>query len=673
MITNPPACGSMRLREIALAAIAAACESAPHGSMSNELEILRASDALVRGNGRTIAAALEACAQSPPSRDAPLVSLAGHLQMSPAELLAVALAAAVEDDALVGRVLAHVQAPIGGSRPTIGLLVAALGGTIADVSSIVPALLNGAAARTGLLAILNDSAPLPERPLTVPGPLCLALAGHDGLWPGTSIGSDASAMVPLPKSIERAARDHAAALAVGEGRALAVRTGSPAEGRSAATAIARSLGKRTAFIDTDKVGGFGPWLCLRQLVPVFCLELAPGERRRLPDLPGYTGPVLVVCGPDGSIETPHASVAAWSLPIPSRDERYTLWLDAFNADVPKDDAIGTRDAAANATPTEALAARLAEDHRHGSGRIAHLGRLARHYAALNGRTVADRSDVLAAAWTGEGAGLDALAEALRIEVPDAALVAAPALQADLEALLLRCQAREDLAAGLGVSASTRYRPGVRALFTGPSGTGKTLGAAWIATRLGLPLYRVDLASVTSKYIGETEKNLSQLLARAEQADVILLFDEADSLFGKRTEISDATDRFANAQTNYLLQRIENYDGVVLLTSNSQARFDDAFARRLDFVIDFPVPGPAERRALWQSHLGPRSAVTAAQLNQLALLVVFNGGQTRNVVLAAAVRARRERREIGFADLLAGVDAELRKSGRQLPVEFAART
>src|SRR4029077_15520751 len=264
-----------------------------------------------------------------------------------------------------------------------------------------------------------------------------------------------------------------------------------------------------------------------------------------------------------------------------------------------------------------------------------------------------------------------LAEPLRAEIPDAALVASPGLKADLEALLLRCQTREDLASGLGVSASTRYRPGVRALFTGPSGTGKTLAAGWIATRLGLPLYRVDLASVTSKYIGETEKNLSHLLARAEQAEVILLFDEADSLFGKRTDINDANDRFANAQTNYLLQRIENYDGVVVLTSNSQARFDAAFARRLDFVIDFPAPGPDERRALWQSHLGPGPVVTPAELNQLAVLVVLNGGQTRNVVLAAAVRARRERREIGFADLLAATDAELRKLGRQMPHDLAS--
>ena len=139
---------------------------------------------------------------------------------------------------------------------------------------------------------------------------------------------------------------------------------------------------------------------------------------------------------------------------------------------------------------------------------------------------------------------------------------------------------------------------MRALLVGPSGTGKTLAAGWLATRLGLPLYRVDLASVTSKYIGETEKNLAQLFARAEHAEGVLLFDEADSLFGKRTDVKEANDRFANAQTNYLLQRIESFDGIAILTSNSRARFDSAFTRRLDAVIEFPPPGPEERRALW---------------------------------------------------------------------------
>src|SRR5206468_7817217 len=114
----------------------------------------------------------------------------------------------------------------------------------------------------------------------------------------------------------------------------------------------------------------------------------------------------------------------------------------------------------------------------------------------------------------------------------------PIVRRELELLLLRCRSRDQLVDGLGPSATVRYRPGVRALFVGPSGTGKTLAAGWLASRLGLPLYRVDLASITSKYIGETEKNLAQLLARAEQSEVVLLFDEADSMFGTRTDVRD---------------------------------------------------------------------------------------------------------------------------------------
>ena len=138
--------------------------------------------------------------------------------------------------------------------------------------------------------------------------------------------------------------------------------------------------------------------------------------------------------------------------------------------------------------------------------------------------------------------------------------------------------------------------------------------AWLATRLSMPLFRVDLSAITSKYIGETEKNLSQLLARAEQNEVLLLFDEADALFGKRTDIQDSNDRFANAQTNYLLQRMETYDGITILTSNGRSRFDDAFTRRFDAILSFPLPGPQQRRDLWLTHLGADHAVTLPQLN-----------------------------------------------------------
>jgi SpoVK/Ycf46/Vps4 family AAA+-type ATPase len=175
--------------------------------------------------------------------------------------------------------------------------------------------------------------------------------------------------------------------------------------------------------------------------------------------------------------------------------------------------------------------------------------------------------------------------------------------------------------------------------------------------------RVDLAAVVSKYIGETEKNLAQLLSRAEHLDAVLLFDEADSLFGARTDVKQANDRYANMQTNYLLQRLETFHGVAVLTSNSKARFDDAFLRRLDAVIEFPLPDVAERRALWSLHLGDAPDLDPAVLNAVAALVDLPGGHIRNAVLTAALLARqRQLNARGWTDGQGGGAGELATKG-----------
>jgi SpoVK/Ycf46/Vps4 family AAA+-type ATPase len=208
---------------------------------------------------------------------------------------------------------------------------------------------------------------------------------------------------------------------------------------------------------------------------------------------------------------------------------------------------------------------------------------------------------------------------------------------------------------------------------GPSGTGKTFAASWLATRLAAPLYRVDLSAVTSKYIGETEKNLAQLLAQAEHDEIILLFDEADSIFGKRTDVKDSNDRFANAQTNFLLQRIEAFDGIVILTSNSRNRIDAAFTRRIDAIVEFPPPGPEERRELWRTHLGDHHELGPAAFNQLAAICDFAGGNVRNAVLCASLLARAAERRIRLPDIVAGLAVEYRKLGRTLPAELGPAT
>jgi hypothetical protein len=593
--------------------------------------------------------AARTCLESPAAEEKALVRLGRELGLSLLELLTVALAVAVEEEPRVGRALAWLQAPTGGPRPTLGLVATALAEAAPVGTSPLQALLGGVALRSGLLTRLGEEAPLAEQSLAVPLPLYLALRGYDSPWPGTTLGLSPTSEVPLPDSLHEEALGHARTLAALPHAALLLRSGSPAEARSVATTVARALERRPLFIDSERLEALGPYLRLRGLLPVFCLELGPGERKVLPPLPWYEGPVLALGGAEGQLEQGEGSLLTWALPVPTRQERQQLWQLAVG--------------------NSALAEQLAGAHRHRSGRIAHLGRLARHHAATRGQPAPEVEDIRAAAWSTEGGGLGSLAQPLPERIGDEVLVAGSALSAELQALLLRCQAREGLTQGLGAAAVARYRTGLTALFAGPSGTGKTLAAGWLATRLGLPLYRVDLASVSSKYIGDTEKNLAQLFARAEQAEVVLLFDEADSLFARRTEVKDSNDRFANAQTNYLLQRLESFDGISVLTSNSKGRMDSAFLRRLDAVVEFPLPGPEERRVLWQAHLGPGHRVAARELNRLAALADLCGGHIRNAVLFAAVRARHLGRPIEASDLVQGAAAEYRKLGRHLPAEL----
>jgi hypothetical protein len=635
------------LRTLALAALAQHMSGT--GADAPEAQFLAeharatgpAADAWVRG----VAPALRA----PHAADAALVRLSGELGLEPIEVLTAALAAAVEQDVMVGRAIAHLQAPLGGSRPMLSLITSTFAALAPPGRAPLDAIVGGNAIRGGLLVLHDDAAPLPERAVSVPLHLCRAFAGDDGELAGMTIGPGEDATVPLPPSMLSEALRHASALCAAPHRLLVLRTGGEGEGRAVADAIARAMSRRPLFIEGETRAGVGPWCSARQLLPVFVVDVGPGERKRIAALAGYDGPMLALTGPDGSIDSAAGAAPAWRLPVPPIHERRRLWLDAVG--------------------DEGAAGDLARHHRHGAGRIAQLTRLAAHRAALAGRERIAPADVVVVSRAGEGAGLDALAQLVPDAIGDDALVLSATVSLELEALLLRCRARDGLTDDLGASAASRYTPGVRALFVGPSGTGKTLAAAWLATRLGLPLFRVDLASITSKYIGETEKNLAQLLARAEQSEVVLLFDEADSLFGKRTDIKEANDRFANAQTNYLLQRIESFDGIALLTSNSRARFDPAFGRRLDAIIDFPMPGPEERRNLWRSHLGDAHALTAGDLNRLAAAAHLSGGNIRNVVLLAAVLARSDSRPIAYADVLRGLLAEYRKLGKQMPVEL----
>jgi hypothetical protein len=206
--------------------------------------------------------------------------------------------------------------------------------------------------------------------------------------------------------------------------------------------------------------------------------------------------------------------------------------------------------------------------------------------------------------------------------------------------------------------------GISALFSGPSGTGKTMAAEVLAGELGLDLYKIDLSQVVSKYIGETEKNLRRVFDAAEMGGAILLFDEADALFGKRSEVKDSHDRYANIEVSYLLQRMEAYRGLAILTTNMQDALDQAFLRRLRFIVQFPFPDVGQRTAIWRQ-IFPRATPTLNRDHDKLARLSVTGGNIRNIALYAAFLAAAEPGPVLMAHLLRAAQVEYEKIGKRL--------
>ena len=210
----------------------------------------------------------------------------------------------------------------------------------------------------------------------------------------------------------------------------------------------------------------------------------------------------------------------------------------------------------------------------------------------------------------------------------------------------------------------RLKPGFKSLFYGPPGTGKTLTASLLGKSTGRDVYRIDLSMIVSKYIGETEKNLSRVFDMAESNNWILFFDEADALFGKRTEVSSSNDRYANQEVAYLLQRVEDHPGVVILASNLKDNIDKAFARRFQLIIHFPIPGVEERYLIWkQSFAENLPPAPEVNLRSLAEKHVLSGGSMMNVISHCSLKAVKNKRDrIVQEDLESGIRKELQKDG-----------
>jgi hypothetical protein len=241
--------------------------------------------------------------------------------------------------------------------------------------------------------------------------------------------------------------------------------------------------------------------------------------------------------------------------------------------------------------------------------------------------------------------------------------------AQLREICARVRHHELVFGDWGFERRSSLGTGVSALFSGPSGTGKTMAAGIVAKDLGLELVRVDLSGVVSKYIGETEKNLDRIFGTAERANAILLFDEADALFGKRSEIRDSHDRYANVEISYLLQKMEAFEGIAILATNVRQNLDEAFLRRLAFVINLPFPDAAARLDIWR-RIWPDDAPLAPDLDLAGVAEHFplSGGNIRNAALAAAFLAADERLDITERHVLLGITREYQKMGKSIAAD-----
>lgn len=279
------------------------------------------------------------------------------------------------------------------------------------------------------------------------------------------------------------------------------------------------------------------------------------------------------------------------------------------------------------------------------------------------------SDVRRGARLQNAAGLERLARRIEPTVSWSDIVLPDKPLNQLRELALRARHRELVLSDWRMRPGGGRGTGVTALFAGDSGTGKTMAAEVIAADLGLDLYAVNLATVVDKYIGETEKNLERIFVEASNVSAVLLFDEADSIFGKRSEVRDAHDRYANIESAYLLQRMETFDGVAMLATNLRANIDEAFTRRLDMVVDFPMPDDAARLALWQRcFAGAVLTRDDIDLEFYARSFALSGGNIRSAAITAAYLAAGSDSWIEDAHVNTAIQQEYRKLGRLLPAQ-----
>jgi ATPase family associated with various cellular activities (AAA) len=585
-------------------------------------------------------------------------------------------------DPVYERVYAFLQDDITKKRPTVGLLLRLLCSPPEAASAARRRFHPAAPLFRSRLLGYGDEAP-GDAPLLAAAPraderVVAHLLGTDAL-DGRLLGSTRYEPAPEPRPFARAATDAVARAAEGSARLLALVGPASAGKTDAARLFAATLGRGLLVVDTPALLGStacpppqAVGLVLREALLLSTVtywsradslwaegEFAAATRRALL-IGAHTGLPSLLSG-DTKWEPPpvlagHAIVRV-NVPIPTAAEREASWRAELGADaVPELDA-AIRNAAASFRLT--------------AGQIAEAVVVARAAARVRGDRSLRPHDLSAGGRALSGRRLAALGQEVTPRADWNHLILPADSTRQLRELCVTVRHRDRVLEQWGFGRRLSGGKGVTALFAGTSGTGKTMAAEVVARDLELALFRIDLAGIVSKWIGETEKNLDRVFEAAWDSNAILFFDEADALFGKRSEVKDSHDRYANLEISYLLQKMETYEGLAILATNMRQQIDDAFLRRLTFNVIFPLPEEADRvriwAAVWPAELPRADDVDFARLARIKLA----GGNIKNVLLAAAHLAAAQDRAVTLEDLLMGMRREYQKLGKQVPLEELA--
>lgn len=624
----------------------------------------------------------------------PLRALRESAQLDYATLIMLISIGLIEEDARFGSAFEILQGLPGQQRPTFGFL-SSWQGDFAESQQVRAALRH--LQELGLVHVVNPDAPRIGWAFQIPGILWDAMRGetYDTPAPWMRYRSPDKLIAPDELIISGALRPQLSVipslLSKGDARALIVRGPQHNGRRTLAGWVARTLGHAVLEIegvsckpDDERWKLIGPLSTMMQALPTLVLDLAPGETAELPSLGGYDGPVIIVLGKQGGVRGPCIERAlTLTLEMPDAEGRRQHWLSSISSNVDHNPGqsytINQPEELRHLEIVDQSLAdadeldKISERFRLTGGNIRRAASLAHAYTALEGRARIRVSDVQQASRELNRQALDMLAVRVEAEGDWSHLAVRGETMRELFNLESRCRHRERLHESVNENLSRQLNKGVRALFTGPSGTGKTLAARLLASVLNMDLYRLDLSSVVSKYIGETEKSLNQIFSRAEELDVILLLDEGDALLTQRTSVQTSNDRYANLETNYLLQRLESFEGILVVTTNAGERIDSAFQRRMDVVVDFRPPEAQELWSIWRLHLPPEHAVDESLLSEVVRRCALSGGQIRNAVLHASLLALNNGGVLTSEYLEAAVQREYRKSGAVCPLRSQGET